>query len=468
MEYKMKSNLIQRKLAVTSLMFAILIVPIAAISQTQIKMPKNKYKVQDDVKIGAQASTEVEKQFPILNDGDATRYIERVGARLVSAIPTQFRQTAFEYRFKLVNASDINAFALPGGPMYVNRGMIESARNEGEMAGVMAHEISHVALRHATAQQTKQGSFGNQLGMIGMILGGAILAGEAGAQLGAMGAAAWMTKYSREYETQADVLGARIMADAGYDPRDLANMFKTISAQGGGGGPEWLSSHPDPGNRFEKINKEATFLDVSSNPTKLTRDFERVQARLRAMPKAMTMAEIQKRSQTTSNPTASGKYSANIAYPSTRVRSYSGGNWVRMNVPSNWREFPSENAVQFAPDGAFGDQGITHGVMLGTFKSQNANLNNGTQEYVNGILQANAYLRQRNNFQRAYVAGRQGYSTVLAGRSPVTNRNEVVTVYTTQLSSGELFYLVTVVPEAEAVRYDNAFRNILGSLRLSE
>lgn len=159
MEYKMKSNLIQRKLAVTSLMFAILIVPIAAISQTQIKMPKNKYKVQDDVKIGAQASTEVEKQFPILNDGDATRYIERVGARLVSAIPTQFRQTAFEYRFKLVNASDINAFALPGGPMYVNRGMIESARNEGEMAGVMAHEISHVALRHATAQQTKQGSF---------------------------------------------------------------------------------------------------------------------------------------------------------------------------------------------------------------------------------------------------------------------------------------------------------------------
>lgn len=139
-----------------------------------------------------------------------------------------------------------------------------------------------------------------------------------------------------------------------------------------------------------------------------------------------------------------------------------------MNVPSNWREFPSENAVQFAPDGAFGDQGITHGVMLGTFKSQNANLNNGTQEYVNGILQANAYLRQRNNFQRAYVAGRQGYSTVLAGRSPVTNRNEVVTVYTTQLSSGELFYLVTVVPEAEAVRYDNAFRNILGSLRLSE
>ena len=459
---------VKQHLAAYLAIFAIAAAPFTAIAQTRVERPKNKYKVSEDVKLGDENARKIEQQFPILNDREATRYVSQVGERLVAAIPPQFREPSFDYRFEIVNASDINAFALPGGPMFVNRGMIEAAKNEGEMAGVMAHEISHVALRHATAQATKQGSVGNQLGIIGLILGGAILGGEAGAQLGALGATAWMTKYSREYETQADTLGAQIMAQAGYDPRDLANMFRTIQAQSKGGAPEWLSSHPDPGNRFEKINKEATFLDVSSNPTKLTRDFERVQARLRAMPKAMTMAEIQKRSQTTSNPTASGKYSANVAYPSTRVRSYSGGNWVRMNVPSNWREFPSENAVQFAPDGAFGDQGITHGVMLGTFKSQNANLNNGTQEYVNGILQANAYLRQRNNFQRAYVAGRQGYSTVLAGRSPVTNRNEVVTVYTTQLSSGELFYLVTVVPEAEAVRYDNAFRNILGSLRLSE
>ncbi len=467
LEKIMKRDLIHRKLTVATLMFAILIVPITAISQTQVTMPKNKYKVQDDVKIGSQAATEVEKQFPILSDADATRYLERVGARLVTAIPPQFRQTTFDYRFKLVNASDINAFALPGGPMYVNRGMIEAARNEGEMAGVMAHEISHVALRHATAQQTKQGSLGNQIGMIGMILGGAILAGEAGAQLGMLGAAAWMTKFSREYETQADVLGARIMADAGYDPRDLANMFKTIAAQGGGSGPEWLSSHPDPGNRFEKINKEATYLNVSPNPIKLTRDFERVQARLRAMPKARSMAEIQKQAEANNNPTANGKYSSNVAYPSTRVRAYTGANWLRMNVPSNWREFPSDGSVQFAPDGAFGSQGITHGAMIGVNKSQNGNLNSSTQEYVNGILQANDYLRQRSNFERTYVAGRQGYSTVLAGRSPVTNRTEVVTVYTTQLNSGDLFYVITVVPEGEAGNYSSAFRNMLSSIRLS-
>ncbi len=185
------------------------------------------------------------------------------------------------------------------------------------------------------------------------------------------------------------------------------------------------------------------------------------------MPKARSMAEIQKQAEANNNPTANGKYSSNVAYPSTRVRAYTGANWLRMNVPSNWREFPSDGSVQFAPDGAFGSQGITHGAMIGVNKSQNGNLNSSTQEYVNGILQANDYLRQRSNFERTYVAGRQGYSTVLAGRSPVTNRTEVVTVYTTQLNSGDLFYVITVVPEGEAGNYSSAFRNMLSSIRLS-
>ena len=466
----MKKNAITKQLTVSALVMTIWLIPIAILGQTRVTQPKNKYKVQDDVKLGAQASTEVEKQFPILNDADATRYVERVGARLVNAIPTQFRQTAFEYRFKLVNASDINAFALPGGPMYVNRGMIEAAKNEGEMAGVMAHEISHVALRHATAQQTKQGSFGNQLGMIGMILGGAILAGEAGAQLGAMGAAAWMTKYSREYETQADVLGAQILADAGYDPRDLANMFRTIAQQGGGGGPEWLSSHPDPGNRFEKINKESTFLRVSDNPIKITRDFERVKARLRGMPRARTMAEIQQdaKSGGTTSQTANGRYTGNVQYPSARVRTYTSGNWIQMSVPQNWREFATESDVQFAPEGAYGPEGITHGVMVGIYRGRSSNINSNSQEYVQSLLQGNDYLQQRGGFTRSNVAGRQGYSTVLSGRSPVTNRSETVTIYTAQMNSGGMLYVVTVVPEGEAANYSNAFRNMIYSIRLNE
>ena len=157
--------------------------------------------------------------------------------------------------------------------MYINRGMIQAAHNEGELAGVMAHELSHVALRHATAQATKQGSIGNQLGMLGMILGGAVLGGQGGTQLGALGAQAWMTKYSREYEAQADALGAQIMATAGYDPHDLANVFQMLEQQGGSRGPQWLSTHPDPGNRYNKINQEAQLLRVSATPIKMTPRF---------------------------------------------------------------------------------------------------------------------------------------------------------------------------------------------------
>lgn len=469
---KMNKRLYSKRLTATVLAATLWILPVAAIGQaTQVTTPKNKYKVQDDIALGNKAAVDVEKQFPLINDADTAGYVARVGERLVRSIPAQFRQPAFDYRFQVVNARDINAFALPGGPMYVNRGMIEAAKNEGEMAGVMAHEISHVALRHATAQATKQGSAKSTLGTLGLILGGAIFGGQTGAQLGAMAAAAWQTKYSREYETQADALGARIMADAGYDPRDLANMFQTIAGErSGGSGPEWLSSHPDPGNRFEKINREATYLRVSSNPIKITRDFERVQARLRAMPRARTMAELSKENSGTAqtNPTASGRYTDKVDAPSTRVRAYSAPGIVSLNVPSNWRDFSTTDMVQFAPEGAYGDQGITRGVMIGIHRGQNNDVRSATQSYVNEILQGNTYLQQRGTLASTYVGGRNGYTGQASGRSPVTGRTETVMFYTTKLRNGELFYAVTVVPADETYNYNTAFRNVLNSIRFSD
>src|SRR5580765_7908685 len=159
---------------------AVFALPVSVFSQTQIKYHSNKYKPTDDVKVGRQAAAEVEQQMPILRDNDATSYISRVGQRLVNAIPSEFQHPEFQYYFKIVNARDINAFALPGGPMYVNRGMIEAAHSEGEMAGVMAHEISHVALRHGTAQATKSQGLGVQLGTIGGAILGAIIGGNTG------------------------------------------------------------------------------------------------------------------------------------------------------------------------------------------------------------------------------------------------------------------------------------------------
>ena len=472
---KTAPKILSRHLTAIALVWTLLILPVVGLGQTRIAMPRNKYKVEQDVTLGRDAARQVEQQMPILNDSEATRYVQDVGRRLVNAIPPEFQQPQFRYTFEIVNARDINAFALPGGPMYVNRGMIEAARNEGEMAGVMAHEISHVALRHATAQATKQSNPLNQILGIGAVLGGAILGGQTGAVLGqTIYQGVFVNPYSRDYETQSDILGARIMADAGYDPRDLANIFQTIAQQGGGSrGPEWLSTHPDPGNRFNTINREASLLRVSPEPIKMTQGFINIKRRFQNMPRAQSMEEIARNSQNNrgsggGQQTVNGRYDSRVQTPSSRYRTYTSGNQISMSVPENWETISeSDSQVWFAPEGAYGNNGITHGAMIGIAQTSNANLSQGTQEYVQGLLQSNNYLQQQSNYSRANVAGRSGLATVLAGRSPITNRTEVVTVYTTSLRSGYLFYVITVVPQNEAGTYDYAFRNMLRSLRLN-
>lgn len=456
---------------------AVFAMPVSVFSQTQIKYHSNKYKVSDDVKVGRQAAGEVEKQMPILNDSQATNYVSRVGQRLVSSIPSEFRQPEFQYYFKIVNARDINAFALPGGPMYVNRGMIEAARNEGEMAGVMAHELSHVALRHGTAQATKAQKYGLLAGILG--IGGAVLGGPAGAaaQVASQGVGVYFLKFSREYETEADILGARIMANAGYDPRDLANMFKTIEQQSGGGGGGFLSDHPSPSDRYARINQEAQYLRVS-NPVRDTREFNAIQERLRSMGRAPSMQEIAQSGQRYPNGETTGNYPSNaprgrVSYPSTRYQSYSEfGGAVSVSVPNNWRELADSNSVWFSPEGAYGQfQGqviYTHGVNLGAAQTQSRGLQQASQEFLNGLLQSNPNMRLRTNWLRTTFAGRTGLTASLSHVNEATGQAETVTVVTTQLRSGQIFYMIAVAPQNEYGNYQAAFRNVLNSLQIRE
>ena len=457
--------------------FAVFAMPVAVFSQTQIKYHSNKYKIADDVKVGRQAAAEVEQQMPILNDSDATNYVSRVGQRLVSAIPAEFRHPEFQYYFKIVNASDINAFALPGGPMYVNRGMIEAAHNEGEMAGVMAHELSHVALRHGTAQATKGQKYGLLAGILG--IGGQIIGGPAGAaaQIAGQGVGVYFLKFSREYETEADILGAQIMAGAGYDPHDLANMFKTIEQQSGGGGGGFLSDHPSPANRYERINQEAQYLRVD-NPIRESRDFTRIQARLRGMGRASSMEEIARSGNRNPNGENTGNYPNNpplgrVDYPATRYQSYSTlGGVLRVSVPNNWRQLSESSSVWFSPEGAYGqyqNQVIyTHGVNFGAAQTQSRTLQEGTQEFLNSLAQGNPNLRQRGRLLRTTIAGRLGLTATLTNTNQATGQAEAVTLITTQLRDGQLFYMIAVAPESESASYRTAFRNVLRSLQIND
>ena len=472
-------NKMQRLLA-TLAAITLFAMPVSVFGQTQIKLHSNKYKMSDDVKLGRQAAAEAERQFPILNDSEVTGYVSRVGQRLVNNIPSQYQHPEFSYYFKVVNARDINAFALPGGPMYVNRGMIEAARNEGEMAGVMAHELSHVALRHGTAQASKAQKYGLLAGILG--IGGAILGGPAGAaaQIAGQGVGVYFLKFSREYETEADILGAQIMARSGYDPMDLANMFRTIEQQRGGSSGGFLSSHPSPANRYARIQQEARMLRME-NPIRSTQDFARVQARLRNMGRAPSMEEIARSGQRYPTGENTGNYPTNyptnaprgrVEYPSTRYQSYDVfGGGLRVSVPSNWREIPSGDSVWFAPEGSYGQyQGqavFTHGVNFGVAQTQSRNLQQATNEFLRGLVQGNGNMRQRTGLQRTTLSGRTAYTTSFTNINEATGQAENVTVITTQLRDGRLLYMIAVAPQNETSVFQNAFGNVMRSVQLN-
>ena len=437
-------------------------------AEPRITPPDNKYTVAQDVQLGQQAADEMRKQLPLMDDAAARTYVETLGKRLVAAIPPELQHPEFHYTFDVVNVREIDASALPGGPMFVNRGMIESAHTEGEVAGVMAHEISHVVLRHGTAQQSRAGKYqaGAILGQIaGAVIGG--VAGGAVASASQFGFGTAFLRFSRDFEKQADLEGVQIMAAAGYDPRELANLFQTIEAQGGGGDPQWLSDHPNPGNRVAYINEEAERVTIQS-PVRDMQAFDQIRAHFKELPAAPTTEEaVKAKAQPT---TASNRDTARpggpVAAPSPSYRSYTEGNLFRVAVPANWRELADNTSVTFAPEGAYGQGIFTHGVQIGIGRNESHGLLDATDELVASLAQGNPGMVRSNNFDRVIIARRQALRTVLANPTP-TGR-ETINLFTTQLRNGNLFYIVAVAPEDEFPSYRGVFDRVIDSIQLND
>jgi len=239
--------------AITVLVLA----PLAWATRTQLKPGWNMFSAQQDVEVGQQTSLDAQRQLPMLNNSRADNYLNNLGRNLAAHAPGE----KYPYQFKVVNDRSINAFALPGGPVYINRGVIEAADNEAQLAGVIAHEISHVALRHGTNQASK--AYVAQVPLA--ILGGVLGSNSTGAMLAQIGAGfatnSLLLKYSRTAETQADTMGTQILYDSGYDERAMAQFFEKIMAQDKGGQPvQFFSNHPNPDNRIERVNQEITNL----------------------------------------------------------------------------------------------------------------------------------------------------------------------------------------------------------------
>lgn len=226
---------------------------LAGVLYAQVREPKpgfNLFSKEQDVQLGKEAAAQVEKEYEVVSDPALQSYISEVGRRLTASR----RASDFPYSFKVVNDASINAFALPGGPMFINTGLIKAADNEGQLAGVMAHEISHVALRHGTNQVSKANLVQIPAMLAGRAAGGGLLGGLANLGVG-LGANSMLLKFSRTAESQADYNGTLILSDAGYNPIEMARFFEKLAAEGGarGGVATFFSSHPNPGDRLRAV-----------------------------------------------------------------------------------------------------------------------------------------------------------------------------------------------------------------------
>ncbi|HVF49753.1 MAG TPA: M48 family metallopeptidase [Pyrinomonadaceae bacterium] len=427
----------------------------------------NLFSPKQDVEIGRQSAAEISQQVQLLRDEAIVNYVRQVGSRLAAKAPGE----DFPYQFNVIATREVNAFALPGGFIFVNAGTIAAAKNEGELAGVIAHEITHVALRHGTNQASKAYLAKAGLGILGSVAGDDSDLGRIVESVGGAGANMLFLKFGRTAERQADLEGARIMAEAGYDPRDMAGFFKTLQAESGQRGPEFLSDHPDPGNRVASINEALPSLPVPKNPVRNTSEFQQVKARLTGQP-LKGSSEPERVGPRNPDDIQAGARPQPPAAEYREFRARDGS--FAFQYPQNWDGLASgqdETNLIFAPKGAYGQRGeavyATHGIFVGTLAAQGqANLEAANAAFVQQQVNVNTDFRVQRPPQRINFNGRQGFATVVAGPSPVTGVTEIDVIYTTATADGRLFYLITIAPEDEFQKYQPTFERITGNLRL--
>jgi predicted Zn-dependent protease len=239
----------------------------------------NLVSVNDEIAIGRKAQQEVRRQVPTLRDATINNYIDGLGSRIAARADGP----RYPYSFDVANRRDINAFALPGGPIWVHRGLIDAAQSEAQLAGVIAHEVAHIAHRHAAEQMTK-GTFANLgLGLLGTFLG----TGTGGqiARLGASFAAnATMMKFSRDDEREADLKALEYMKRAGYDPRGMVEFLQVLRSRQGrdpGSVRTFFSSHPAPADRVARLEQQANRMAGGRRDSTAFRNVQTRLARLR-------------------------------------------------------------------------------------------------------------------------------------------------------------------------------------------
>lgn len=216
--------------------------------------------MQQQVELGQEVAKQVRDEEEVLPDSDPrVQEVRRIGERLVAALPEKERkERPFRYTFDVIESEDINAFALPGGPIFIYTGLLDRLETEDQIAGLIGHEMIHVRNQHWASQYADNTKRRLGIAVILTLLG----AGQTAFDLAAVADTFLVTlAYSRRHETEADMQGLDLMISAGYNPYGARDLFRVLQEAGGGGAPEWASTHPDDAKRVGAIEKKIEEMD---------------------------------------------------------------------------------------------------------------------------------------------------------------------------------------------------------------
>jgi beta-barrel assembly-enhancing protease len=430
----------------------------------ELKPGWNLFSVDQDIQMGQEYAQQVRQQMPMVRDARVVNYVNEIGRRLTSGITG----SKFPFTFEVVNDPSINAFALPGGPMFVHTGLIAAADNEAQIAGVLAHEIGHVALRHGTNQASKA----NLIQIPAMIAAGMLdRGGVTGAltQLGiGLGANSVLMKFSRGAETDADLYGARLMHQAGYNPVELARFFEKLEAEHGKGSAlsQFFSNHPNPGNRIKSIEADMRHYDRrqynNGNSAQLasTKDF------LKTLPAPVKGQPGQQAGAAAQGPPVA--ISAPSGFKAHQTSLYATA------YPNDWQIKPGQDGVSVTlhtADGIVrardGSEQIGHGVIQSFAQAQANNIDAATQELVKGLQQSNPGVQVAGKSQSLRIDGYTARLTPMVGPSPLRSNEREYILLLSVMHPRALFYGVYIAPESRWRVAEAEFQRMMQSIRFA-
>ena len=431
-----------------------------AIEKLNFKPGWNLFSRDQDVQFGKQSVAEVENQMPLLTDPEVNRYVSTLGRRLIGFAPGN---TDYPWTFKVVNNQDINAFALPGGFIYVNRGVLEAADDEAQVAGVIGHEMGHVIMRHGTHQMSVTLAPRVGLGILGGLLGDSGgFASQAVQLIAEVGVTTLFLRNSRSAESQADEVGTYILYHGGYDPYAMAQFFEIIANKYPQRTLELFSDHPNPENRIKKVDALIPELGGPQKGMSDTPEFQATKKRVLALPPPP-------KAKPGSGP-AMPKAAPAPPAPSSNFARYRGQSFA-IDYPDNWQAREDHGGVTLAPPGgiltdAQGGSAQAYGALvnLHTPTKKGWGLVDATQDLIESLRKSNPNLRVVGQTSMK-IRRRAALSTRLENDSPLEGQKEIDQLITVR-GRNNLTVVLFVAPQAAFESYQPTFKAMLGSLEL--